>query len=60
MYTTYDKAIAAVLAPILGALILSCLPESMQTISILISFEAIFTGLIVYFVPNKPIQASNA
>tara|TARA_R110000744_G_scaffold154462_2_gene269251 strand:+ start:147 stop:314 length:168 start_codon:yes stop_codon:yes gene_type:complete len=55
MYTTYDKAIAAMLSPILGALILSFLPEVMQTTSVLISFEAIFTGLIVYFVPNKPL-----
>ncbi len=54
MFTSYDKAIAALIMPILSLLVLSgFLPEGLATPEIVAGLTGIITGLAAYFVPNK-------
>jgi len=54
MFTTIDKAIAALITPVLSLLALyGLLPEALTTPEIIGAFTALITSLVVYFVPNK-------
>lgn len=54
MFTTFDKAIAALVAPIMSLLTLSnILPDSFNTPEVITSLTGFITAVVVYFVPNK-------
>ena len=54
MFTSFDKAIAALVTPIVSLLTLSgVLPESVATPEVVAGITALVTALAVYLIPNK-------
>lgn len=54
MFSSYDKAIAALVTPILSILILSgVLPEDLATEEIIAGITGAVTGIVAWLIPNK-------
>lgn len=54
MFTTIDKAIAALITPLVSIFgLIGFLPEALSTTEFVTAVTALVTSLVVYFVPNK-------
>lgn len=54
MFTSYDKAIAALITPVISILVLAGLvPEDLASEATIAALTAVVTGLVTYLVPNK-------
>jgi hypothetical protein len=54
MFTSWDKAIAAIVTPLLSILVLAgFLPEDLATDGFIAGMTSALTGLVTWLVPNK-------